>query len=83
MVFVQGCPFDFKSLFVVATLSVNTGARVESYIFADSKKIKKKPFEHQNYLTDKYMPNRFDEISKGWEGWVNSWNCRIPILALR
>ena len=28
------------------------------------------------------MPNRFDEISKGWDGWVNSLNCRISILAL-
>ena len=28
-------------LFVVATLTVNTGARVEGYIFADSKKKRK------------------------------------------
>ena len=70
-------------LFVVATLTVNTGARVEGYIFADSKKNKENPFERQNYLTDEYMPNRFDEISKGWDGWVNSLNCRISILALR
>ena len=51
-------------------------------IFLPTQKNRENPFERQNYQTDEYMPNRFDEISKGWDGWVNSLNCRISILAL-
>ena len=65
-------------LFVVATLTVNTGARVEGYIFADSKKIKK---IHLNAKIIKLMNTcqiglmRYLRVGMG--GWIR-WIAEFP-----